>query len=186
MLRPNYTVIDTPDALSLLWAPPALPRTYFALGIAVLLCGLAVIFFRKRIASELNEQLALEWLKERLFLWTGTAISAAGLFISAISLPQDPFIRWDITVTELRVESLNGKIAIPWDAVKSVRLDEREQDLDKASLIVTDKGGKEGWLVLKWTLTPHRAKIINALAARIPDRMKPVLENKDYMAKISG
>lgn len=185
MIQPNYTLFDTPDALTLQWLSPHLSVSWLPWGWGLLLTAALLILFRNSLAVRLAKALYAQRLTPRRLVLTSLAFLPCGALIVFLSHPPKTLIRWDFTREGLSVSGPDNSMTMDWKDVQTARLEAEGSKKENSSLVLKEKTGRESWIVLKWLTRPHRRRVLSALAVHLPAQMQPVLDDKTYMESLS-
>jgi hypothetical protein len=186
MLRPNYTMWQQGDAIIAHWSSPHLGQWALAPAVVMAAAALGLLFFH----HPLRERLGAGGRIARPGLWiaaAGTALALAGALLATLTRPPTTLVRWELTPRHVLLEGMSGRVEMGWETVASARLErQRGAETEDSSLVLTDRDGREGWLVLKWLVKPHRREWVNRITRLAPEAMKPVAEDAAYREALSS
>ena len=159
MFSQGYSITAWADHLQVVWMSPALPAALKGSLVLLLLLFPILFFFRVRLAGFMAQHMHMPVSPRGLGIGAPLLSIAAGITLF-FARPATPAIEWKFDTTGFLARSINGAVSMKWDDVASARLDERDPQQDKASLVLKSKEGKEAWLVLHWLQPQHRTQVM--------------------------
>ncbi len=166
----SYQWVTEANNLTVQWTSDSLLVTGRVLGVALAGAGAWLLSLGIR-----KETLRPFWLAAGGIAFAAGALLFAGTFI------KPPSQRWNVDAAGVRVTSPESTALVPWEELQTVRVDRQSGKLDRASLVLKDKAGKETWLVMSWLIPQHRRKMIDILNRHAPRAMAPVLSDEAYL-----